>query len=312
LRPISGAVADQARWMTLLEALAHIQRLEKCDSVVAQVQLKHAIGQGKIPVKWADSKRPKDKPNVSKLQRSQLVLSGHGLASGGLSLRPLLVLRSAVHTTWSGTTSEGATPPHENSSARRNSAQREEEEKYEQWMSLVEAIEHIRISQHCDSVEALRQLKRELSDGMVRVLWEDSEGAKDYPDPLYLQTSQLLLIGTGFAPDNEIYRPLLVERSDVQKLWPLSSHRPKGSSRAGSSSTTQPEKVSRRSVNDDEIRSAARELYRERKNDPPNKTIAEQLIRRKLGGGKRDNIRPILEEQEFSRVRREPGKQPKN
>ena len=132
--------------MTLLEALAHIQLMEKCVSVVAQVQLKHAIGQGKIPVKWANSKGPKDKPNVSKLQRSQLVLSGHGLASGGLSLCALLVLASAVHTTWSGTTSEGATPPHENSSARRNSAQRKEEEKYEQWMSLVEAIEHIRIS----------------------------------------------------------------------------------------------------------------------------------------------------------------------
>ena len=43
-------------------------------------------------------------------------------------------------------------------------------------MSLVEAIEHIRISQRCDSIEALRQLKREVNDGMVQVQWEDSDG----------------------------------------------------------------------------------------------------------------------------------------
>jgi hypothetical protein len=92
---------------------------------------------------------------------------------------------------------------------------------------LVEAIEHIRMSQRCDLVQALRQLKREMRDGMVRAQWEDSEEPKDRPDPEHLETSQLLLIGTGFAPDNVlgIYRPLLIERSAVQTLWPLSDQR---------------------------------------------------------------------------------------
>jgi hypothetical protein len=75
-------------------------------------------------------------------------------------------------------------------------------------MSLVEAIEHIQMVQHCNSIEALRPLKRELHDGMVRAKWEDSEGPNDFPDPECLKASQLLLIGTGLAPDNvqEIYR----------------------------------------------------------------------------------------------------------
>jgi cell division inhibitor SulA len=37
LRPISGV--DQARWMTLLEALEYIQSVEKLDPVAAQVRL---------------------------------------------------------------------------------------------------------------------------------------------------------------------------------------------------------------------------------------------------------------------------------
>jgi hypothetical protein len=215
LPPPSNEDADHARWMTLIEALAHIQSVEKCVSVAAQVYLKHEIGLGLIPVKWADSEGPSDKPDVSQLQRSQLVLSGMGLAPSGLTLRALLVLRSAVHATWPRTTSGGAAPREANSNARSDSARGEAKEKYEQWMSLVEAIEHIRISQHCNSVEALRQLKREMRDGMVRAQWEDSEGPKDRPDSEYLQASQLLLIGSGFAPDSVqgIYRPLVVERS---------------------------------------------------------------------------------------------------
>ena len=212
--------------MTLVEALEHVQSVEECDSAAAQKLLKHEIGHLAIPVKWADSRGPNDKPNVGKLQRSQLVLSGSGLALSDLSLRVLLVLRSAVRATWPRTTGEVAAPPEANSNAVRDLAQWESEEKYEQWMSLVEAIEHIRMSQHCDSVEALRQLKREMRDGMVRVQWDDLKGPKDRPNPEYLQASQLLLIGTGLAPDNleEIYRPLLVERFAAQKLWPPPNH----------------------------------------------------------------------------------------
>jgi hypothetical protein len=62
LQQISNVV--DPRWMTLLEALEYIQSVKKCDSVVAQVQLKQGIGQQLIPLKWADSKGPGDKPDV--------------------------------------------------------------------------------------------------------------------------------------------------------------------------------------------------------------------------------------------------------
>jgi hypothetical protein len=195
---------------------------------------------------------------------------------------------------WSKTTSEGAARPEVNPIY--NSVREKAAEKYQQWMSLVEASEHIRVSQRCDSVEALRQLKREIRDGLVRLQGEDMEGPKDCPDPEYLQASQFLLIGTGFAPDNidAAYRPLLVGRSDVEELWPFSNYR-----------------EPRRKVNDDDIRSAAKDIYAKGKNDPPNLRDAEPLIRGRLPGAKRDDIRRILGEAEFADVRRKPGNQPK-
>jgi hypothetical protein len=297
--------ADQARWMTLVEALEYIQSVEKCDSVAAQVHLKHGIGRSVIPVKWADSEGPSDKPNCSELQRSQLVLSGPGLASSGL--RPLLVLRSAVHFTWPRTTREGAAPPEADSNVRIDSARWETEEQYKQWMSLVEAIEHIRMSQHCNSVEALRQLKREMRDDMVRVQWEDSEGPKDRPDPQYLQASQLLLIGTGFAPDSvqEIYRPLLIERSAVQELWRLPNCRRNGSGQTVSAPAGQ-QRQDTRPAAEVQIREAASEVYRDAREagkKPPNKPEAERLIQAKLPGATRPRIRSVLKQDEFDRQR---------
>ena len=284
----------EARWMTLLEALGRRPSAKKCHSVDAQVYLKQRIGQKLIPIEWANSKGPGDKPDSGTLQRSQLALSDPGLApcSRSLRLRSLLVLRSAVHAMWPKTTSEGFARPEVTS--RDTSAPEKAAEKYRQWMSLVEAVEHIRISQPCDSIEALRQLKREIRDGLVRLQWEDTEGPKDCPDPEYLQESQLLLIGTGWAPDKDSgYRALLVDRSDVEKLWPLSNY----------------PRETRQKIDDDDIRSVARDIYEERKNDPPNVPAAEQLIRQRILGAKRDDIRRILEE--FAELRRKAGNQPK-
>ena len=298
--------------MTLLEALEHIQSSEKCNSVAAQVDLKHRIGQRVIPIKWADLEGPDDKPDVSKLQRSQLVLSGTGLAPGHSSLRPLLVLRHAVHATWPRTTSEVAAPAEVNSNGSRDTAQRKAEEKYEQWMSLVEAIEHIRMFQHCDSIEALRQLKREMNDGMVQVQWEDSDGPKDRPDPKYLQTSQLLLIGTGLALDNfsKMYRPLLVERSAAQKLWPLSNHRRKDSRQANSRPAHQT-RQQRRPASKSQIRQVLNEIYADPTNDRPNEEVAWKLLQPMLPNAKRGMVREVLKEDEFASQRRLRGNQPK-
>jgi hypothetical protein len=289
--------------MTLLEALEHIHSVEKCDPVAAQEHLKQGIGDRMIPVKWADLKGPNDKPDVTELRHSQLALSGPGLAPGERRLRPLLVLRPAVHAMWPQTATKAASPPETNSNARSDLAPRNFEKKYQQWMSLVEAIEHIRMSQHCDSVEALRQLKREINGGMVWAQWGDSEGRKDCPDPQHVQASQLLLIGTGFAPDNddEDYRPLLVERSAVQKLWPLANYLRKDYQRRDSHSADQQHQLS---ASKTQIRKGLRGIYAAPENDRPNQEKARVLLRAVLPNARKKMVYEILREPEFAKQRR--------
>jgi len=303
---------DAARWMTLLEALEHIESVEKCDRVAAQVRLKRGIGHRVIPVKWADSEGPNDKPNVTELQRSQLVLSGPGLAPSDLSLRPLSIFRPAVHATWSRTTSEAAGPLEANQNARNVSAEWKVEEKDGQWMSLVEAAEHIQMSQHCGSVEALRQLKREIGDGMVPVQWEDSEGPKDCPDPDYLQRSKLLLVGTGLAPDNvhKIFRSLLVERSATQRLWPLSKHE-RNDFHTTDSQPAAPQHQLTRPASEARIREVLKEIYSDPGNNRPNVNEAWDLLKAKVPNARKNLVMDILKEPEFANQRRGAGNQPK-
>jgi hypothetical protein len=311
----SNTELTELRWMTLVEALGHIQSTKQCCSVSAQVQLKNEIRRCLVPVKWADSKGPKDVPNVRVVARSQLVLSGPGLAPSGVSLRPLLVLRAAVLSIWRRPGGETIAAPNGVQAPMRGLTedeweQQEEEENYDQWMNLVEAIEHIRMLYDCESVEALWELKGEIGDGMVGVRWTDSTGPDDNPDGKRLAASQLLLIGMGIAPDEDggegTYRPLLVERFAVQKLWPLAPNKPK----SDSVSDLAESKKSRAS--DEEIRIALREVYREVKeagNKPPNINEAWDRLRLKLRNTRREQVRKILHEPAFASLRRDAGKQ---
>lgn len=310
---ISDAVEYQTLWITLIEALTHIQSVEKCTVIIAGAQLKRCIGQRLVPVKWADSSGPNDKPDVRQLQRSQLVLSGPGLALSGSSLRSLLVLRRAVHATWPLPTSEVPAASEAVSTVSRHLAEWEAREEDEPWMSLVEAIDHIQIVQRCDSIEALRQLKRELQDGMVRAKWEDSEGPDDFPDPECLKASQLLLIGTGLAPDNvqEIYRPLLVERAAVRELWQLPNYRHKGSRRTVPESADQQRQVSR-PASEAQIREALRKIYADPSNNRPNVNVAYDLLRLLLPNARKRTAMSIIKEPEFKIQRRGSGNQPKS
>lgn len=63
----------------------------------------------------------------------------------------------------------------------------------------------------------------------------------------------------------------------------------------------------RRNWTEDQIREAARVLYNEPADDPPNIVRAESLIRKRLPGASRERIRPVLAAPEFSNLRRGSG-----
>ena len=205
-----------ARWLTLNDALAHIRDAQNCTSVEAQRQLKAKIGALIIPVKWADPEG-EDKPDPRYLQGTKFKLSGPGFGHDKHEYRQLMVLRSAVIAVWQRGKSK-AEPSKEVKSSKRGARRNKHEDDRLRWMTLVEAEEHIEVVQNCDSVEALQQLKTEIGDGVVAVKWAD--GPMDNPDVTILKTSEFILTGPGFAPDGKEYRPLLIFRADILRLWP--------------------------------------------------------------------------------------------
>jgi hypothetical protein len=316
---VSNAPAYEGLWMDLIDALNHIQLTEKCTSLSAQIQLKQRIGRGEVSAKWADSEGPNDVPNNHVLARSQFVLSGPGLAPGTNSLRPLLVLRTAVLSAWPRAGHQGTKEPDSVGIRRRDLSKRNEWEErdddYDRWMSLVEAVEHIRTARDCASVEALRELKTEIGDGMIQVGWAHSNGPDDSSDAKCLSTSQLLLIGPGVAPHNEVYRALLIDRSSVQRLWSLTSDPFEKAADSlddltrSSVSQIPASRVSKPS--DEDIRSAFRQIYETQYQSgakPPNLTEAWKLLQSDLPGARRKRAREILHETEFATKRLPPGR----
>jgi hypothetical protein len=208
------------RWLDINSALEYITSTYKCRSIEAQRHLKAGVGARTIPVKWRDSDGASDIPDPEYLQGTKLNLSGTGLAHDKRAYRSLMVLHSALQTTWQNTILKsnldlseefGRTAPGLLSDWDENDGSR--------WMTLVSAEEHIEVLQHCDSVEALRQLKEEIGDGLVRVRWTDDPVGK--PDVAALKASQFILLGSGLAPDGAELRPLLLNSEDILRLWPV-------------------------------------------------------------------------------------------
>ena len=208
---------EAERWLALNEALEHIRRVQNCTPIDAQRQLKVHIADGIIPVKWADSEGTNDLPDPRYLQGTKLILSGSGLAHDSDAYRPLMILRSAVLRTWQHGKGNG-NPSKEVESAKHRAPSNKNRNDRLGWITLVDAEEHIEVLQKCDSVEALRQLKAEIGDGIVAVKWADNP--TDNPDVTILKTTEFILTGPGFAPDGKEYRPLLIFRADILRLWP--------------------------------------------------------------------------------------------
>jgi hypothetical protein len=211
------------RWLDLNHALKFITSTQKCTSVEAQRHLKAQIGAGTIPVKWSDSEGANDIPDPRYLQGTKLNLSGTGLAHDKRAYRPLMVLHSALLTAWQNKVLKSSAELSKEFGSAALVLQGDEKDNDElPWMTLVSAEEHIEVLQNCDSVEALRQLKEEIGDGIVKVRWADD--LVDEPDVTALKASQFILFGSGLAPDGTEPRPLLLNSEDILRLWPNEHH----------------------------------------------------------------------------------------
>src|SRR5450830_267936 len=138
-------IIEAANWLALNEALERVRHVQNCTPVEAQQQLKAKIGDGIIPVKWADSEGANDLPDSRYLQGTKLNLSGKGLAhdKGADEYRPLLVLRSAVIAAWQHGNS--ITEPSEVESAKHQVPSDRNGNDRLGWMTLVDAEEHIEV-----------------------------------------------------------------------------------------------------------------------------------------------------------------------
>jgi hypothetical protein len=207
------------RWLNLNDALKHITSTSTCTSVEAQRHLKAQIGAGTVPVKWRDSAGTDDIPDPRRLRGTKFNLSGPGLAHDKHAYRPLMVLHSALLTACPNEILKSNVElSKEFASAAPDLLGDWTENDEPRWMTLVSAEEHIEVSQSCDSVEALRQLKEEIGDGIVKVRWADDP--VDKPDVTALKASQFILLGSGLAPDGTEPRPLLIDLEDILRIWP--------------------------------------------------------------------------------------------
>jgi hypothetical protein len=65
---------------------------------------------------------------------------------------------------------------------------------------------------------------------------------------------------------------------------------------------------SRMPASEPEIREVLHKIYDEARGDPPNVNNAWDLVTQRLPNARRQRVREVLRENEFSRQRREPGK----
>jgi hypothetical protein len=212
------------------------------------------------------------------------------------------------------------------------------------WMTLVEAVAHIQAQEGCDQIEALRQLRVALGEGEIPARWAAAPLPPLGPlamyvgspplfssdavptDALFWNHALIFLVGNGRVIDQSFLldddenraseggprpRELFLLRTRVLEHWPLPSEAREDSNRVQSGSSDQPKKRRPKPASKSVIRKTIKELYQQAGNNPPNQTKAEPLIAGVLPGTPRTLIRPILREEEFKRLRRKPGKQPK-
>lgn len=202
------------------------------------------------------------------------------------------------------------------------------------WIDLPEAFEHI---QECDNVsldQAWGELSSAIAHGDVEAIlrlhspsgrfavqferpaprgmefWAMAALIKG--DPFIVMAVEE--IGSRYRSDEKW--EVFVSFGDVLQIWPLTEAQwnrwtPNGESWDEGTSASEPTSAARQVITTEQIRSAAKTVYANNLDDPPNIDRAERAIRELLGSGSRKLIREVLNEPEFASARRPAGNQPK-
>jgi hypothetical protein len=201
-------------------------------------------------------------------------------------------------------------------------------------MSLDQALRHVEKTEaethECsDPIEywsadpvppALEQLIQAIADGELPARWVDEpwpslvscpsscvfddKAGESFWHDLHIVADGRVVYSRRFLRDQRgapQVRNLFVLRAGVMDLWPESDQ-------VGAAEP-------RRYASAQSIREIAAAVYARDRDNPPNITVAEQLVRSRLAEmnrrASRDAIRNILKEPEFASKRRQSGNQPK-
>jgi hypothetical protein len=210
------------------------------------------------------------------------------------------------------------------------------EETRKEWMTLTEATHYIREKESCELHVALRQLVLAIGDaevqvkrsvlaphstlgrisaskfrGNLKICLEGDGSVKTDPNSERSSGLTIIIVSASvFCSDDDTagedeleYFPLLLRRSDVVRLW--------SGQAAAIDRQVRSTKVRNPPTSLSKIRKVTQTIYAEHSENPPNVNIAEKLIRKRLPGATRKQIRPILGEPEFAKLRPPRGYRPK-
>jgi len=223
---------ENMEWLTLNDALDQIRTTCACSSIEAQRYLKEKIYQGQIFVKWKNYDGSTNKPDPTFIHTSKLILRYPGYAydrNFGMYFQ-LLVSRPSL---------DSSTPDREALENISPFRLFKDQLKLEMqsidranWMTLVEAVEHIQNARKCDIPHALMLVKNELSDGVLTPHFLRPRGIISQRASAFISRTtflshakltkppHFLLLGIGLAKIATEYIPIFLARQDVTRLFP--------------------------------------------------------------------------------------------
>jgi hypothetical protein len=110
-------------------------------------------------------------------------------------------------------------------------------------------------------------------------------------------------------PDEESYRPLLILRSDILRLWSVSGREQEGLPVDRQHARQAQSETKPRPASEALIRKTLKDIYSDPKFDRPNVVKAYQIVKKRLPNAGKAAVMKILKEPAFAGQRRSPGNQ---